>query len=98
MTKEEAYEKATMIELGNNPNGTRQDVIYKAMDIWEGYKNEVLNQVLDSKENQRRSWADMCIKKQEQVEFLESEVQRLLQDNMRLTEVDSFKKGTGDIA
>lgn len=31
--KEEAYEKATMQELGGSPNGTRQDVIYRAMDI-----------------------------------------------------------------
>lgn len=34
MTKEEAYEKATMQELGGNPNGTRQDVVYRAMEIY----------------------------------------------------------------
>ena len=34
MTKEKAYEIATMQELGTNPTGTRQDVIYKAMDIY----------------------------------------------------------------
>lgn len=34
MTKEEAYEKATMISIGENPNGTRQDVVYKAMEIY----------------------------------------------------------------
>lgn len=42
MTKEEAYEKATMQELGDNPNGTRQDVIYRAMDIYcESVRSEL---------------------------------------------------------
>lgn len=39
MTKEEAYEKATMQELGGNPNGTRQDVVWRAMEI---YSQQVL--------------------------------------------------------
>lgn len=34
MTKEEAYEKATLQQIGNNPVGTRQDIIYAAMDIY----------------------------------------------------------------
>ena len=33
-TKEQAYELATQREIMTNPNGTRQDVIYKAMDIY----------------------------------------------------------------
>ncbi len=33
MTKQEAYEKATMQNL-SNPNGTRMDIIYLAMDIY----------------------------------------------------------------
>jgi len=38
MTKEEAYEKATMQELGGNPNGTRQDVVWRAMDIYSRHQ------------------------------------------------------------
>lgn len=34
MTKEEAYQKATLQQLGNNPQGTRQDIIYAAMEIY----------------------------------------------------------------
>ncbi len=34
MTKEEAYELATMQELGGNPNGTRQDVVWRAMELY----------------------------------------------------------------
>lgn len=34
VSKNEAYEKATMQELGGNPTGTRQDVIYRAMDLY----------------------------------------------------------------
>ena len=34
MTKIEAYERATLLEIGENPNGSRQDVVYKAMDIY----------------------------------------------------------------
>ena len=32
--KEKAYEKATMQELGGNPFGTRQDVVWRSMDIF----------------------------------------------------------------
>lgn len=33
MTKQEAYEQATLKNIGN-PNGTRMDIIYAAMDIY----------------------------------------------------------------
>lgn len=33
MTKQEVYEQATFGEL-SNPNGTRMDIIFLAMDIW----------------------------------------------------------------
>lgn len=33
-TKEECYDEATLKSLGNNPNGTRMDVVYLAMDIY----------------------------------------------------------------
>lgn len=32
VTKQEAYEKATLLNLAANPMGTRMDVIYLAMD------------------------------------------------------------------
>ena len=44
MNKEEAYELATMRELGGNPNGTRQDVVWRAMDI---YSKEMCIEYLD---------------------------------------------------
>ncbi len=54
MTKEEAYELATMQELGGNPNGTRQDVVWRAMELFaeqekkrEVNDNEVLIKLLD---------------------------------------------------
>ncbi len=31
-TKEEVYEDCTRQELGNNPTGTRMEVVYRAMD------------------------------------------------------------------
>lgn len=37
MTKEQAYQQATMKSIGSDPNGTRQDVIYLAMDIYAEY-------------------------------------------------------------
>lgn len=36
MTKEDVYEKITMQELGGNPNGTRQEIIWKSMDYFAG--------------------------------------------------------------
>lgn len=41
MNKEDAYELATMQELGGNPNGTRHDVELRAMDIFS--KSECLS-------------------------------------------------------
>ena len=32
MTKDQAYNQATLTELGNNPTGTRMLVVYRAMD------------------------------------------------------------------
>lgn len=32
LSKEAVYEKVTMQELGGNPNGTRQEIVWKAMD------------------------------------------------------------------
>lgn len=32
MTKEEIYEETTLKNLGNNPQGTRMDIVYSAMD------------------------------------------------------------------
>jgi len=34
MTKQEAYEQATFEELAKNPNGTIQEIVYNAMDIY----------------------------------------------------------------
>lgn len=34
MSKEDCYNEATRIELGNNPQGTRMDVIYRAMELY----------------------------------------------------------------
>ena len=36
--KNDCYELATLRELGNNPQGTRMDVVYKAMDIYADLK------------------------------------------------------------
>lgn len=48
LSKEECYEKATMQELGGNPNGTRQDVIWRAMEM---YANQPLtNRYIFTKE------------------------------------------------
>ncbi len=33
-SKEDCYNEATLKSLGNNPQGTRQDVIYLAMEIY----------------------------------------------------------------
>jgi len=32
--KEDCYELATLKQLGNNPQGTRMDVVYMAMDLF----------------------------------------------------------------
>lgn len=32
MTREEIYEEVTLKNIGNNPQGTRMDVVYSAMD------------------------------------------------------------------
>lgn len=37
MTKEKAYEDATLKSIAENPNSTRQDVIYLAMEIYKDY-------------------------------------------------------------
>lgn len=43
LTKEECYEKATLLELGNNPTGTRQEVVWKAMEIYaQQFGKEIL--------------------------------------------------------
>ena len=43
--KEDCYNEATLKSLGNNPQGTRMDVVYLAMDI---YANKLKsNPVLD---------------------------------------------------
>lgn len=44
-SKEDVYNDATLKNLGNNPNGTRMDIIYDAMDIYakEYHENEVKN-------------------------------------------------------
>lgn len=33
-SKEEIYNESTLRNLGNNPNGTRMDVVYDAMDVF----------------------------------------------------------------
>lgn len=33
-SKEEVYNEITLKHLGNNPNGTRMDIVYDAMDIY----------------------------------------------------------------
>lgn len=39
-TREECYNEATLKSLGTNPQGTRQDIIYLAMDIYADQFNE----------------------------------------------------------
>ncbi len=42
-SKEDIYNEATLKNIGANPNGTRMDIIYEAMDLWakEYHKNQV---------------------------------------------------------
>lgn len=55
MNKEQVYEKITMQELGGNPNGTRQEIVWKSMDeyaeqqaiafsLWKDENYQITNQ------------------------------------------------------
>jgi len=45
-------------------------------DMIDEFKDEIkkLNEIIDLKENERKEWADMCIKKQESIERLKNEL------------------------
>lgn len=45
-SKEDCYNEATLKSLGNNPNGTRMDVVYLAIDIYaeEYHKDKIAGQ------------------------------------------------------
>lgn len=66
--------EVTAMELGSK-QPTDKDLI------------EALKTIVEIKEKERDNWASMCIRKQEKIEFLESEVQRLLAENIRLMEI-----------
>lgn len=45
-----------------------------AQQVSEGKEIERLNQIIELKEKERREWADMCIKKQKEIDFLHEHI------------------------
>ena len=50
-----------------------------ALEAMEQYKDnalQVLDGIIEIKENERKNWADMCIKKQARIEELENQLNK----------------------
>jgi 20S proteasome alpha/beta subunit len=74
MTKGEAYEKATMIEIGENPNGTRQDVIYRAIGIYADEVREMLSKECKRVKIQRNEYEEELRKAIKEIMRLRAEL------------------------